>query len=291
MTGSGSILLQSMIGQNTIACAFGSSRAWNKSWYSKGCGTSSKKRASVRLCNGVCVSAGSAAYQPRRCKVGDSVQTVSYRFLMSVITAWCEIIQTSMHQLAHPAMITLCSISSASSVLSKWPQRPWSEAPPPHPSGLGLSATTNVYHAEGQASASISHSPYPSAIYGQQSETLTGVPSRPEKLYYSLASSSIYFKPLATCNKSMPPYTLQPLASYQINLLATATHPLSTYNRQLANHMVDLAQSYVDLYVLGRERWALTGDPSDSNSEQYLPWHLRAVSYMPGYDINALLPP
>lgn len=149
----------------------------------------------------------------------------------------------------------------------------------------------DIYHVEGQPLVYISHSPYPAPIYDRESETLNSLPSLPEKIYYNLASSSLYFPRGDFGDERLNSHAFHAAtASYRIDLLAAAAHPLSSYNRQLSSHMSDLAQSFVDLYVLAKERWAATPYSSRSDSLTHLPWHLASVSHMPSFELDSLLP-
>ena len=190
-------------------------------------------------------------------------------------------------------MITLCTVTQTPSSTSETAQQVHIPEDFPTPlSGINLGNASNAYQAEGQPLVYISQSHYPTPVYAQQRETAAHLPTLPEKLYYALASCSIFFPGGELAGGQ--PSTIADLgpatASYKIDLLAAATHPLSSYNRQLGHHMSDVAQSFIDLFVLGRERWSNSPYGEGAHIATHLPWHLASVSHMPSFDLESLLP-
>lgn len=197
-----------------------------------------------------------------------------------------------MPQLSHPAMVTVFSVTSPVSATCQQrdPHSQSSNAAAPL-SGISLPTSQDATYAEGTLRACIAHSPYPSAVYSESDRPSGQSSLARDRLYYSLASTSVYF-PAGSVGTFPPSRTSVPASpSYSVHLLVAATHALSTYNRQLASHMVDVAQSYVDLCAVARQRWAFGSKNSCSHLDDStcLPWHLQAVSCMPVYDIEALL--
>lgn len=205
-------------------------------------------------------------------------------------TAWCEILQNAMLQLAHPAMVTILSLTPVTSTTYEAPQPAASSSDTlPSLSGISLATAPEAVYVDGTVRAVVSHSPYPAAVYPNDTEESGHLPDTSERVYYALACSSVYF-PTARVDVQSSKTTLKPSSdSYSLNLLAVATHPLSTYNRQLASHMIDLAQSYVDMCVIARERWALGSGETGRGAVSHLPWHLQAVTYMPTFNVDSLL--
>lgn len=158
-------------------------------------------------------------------------------------------------------------------------------------SGINMANTADIHHVEGQSRIYVSHSSHPTPVYSSYEETIDGLPALPEKLYYALASSSLFFPRSHFGAERKPDRAFRAAtASYKIDLLAAASHPLSSYNRQIGSHMSDLAQSFIDLYQMGKERWASVPYSEKGNAPTYLPWHLASVSHMPMFDLESLLP-
>lgn len=195
-----------------------------------------------------------------------------------------------MLQLAHPAMVTILSLMPVTSTTYEAHQPAASASNILLPlSGISLATTPEALYVDGTVRALVSHSPYPTAIYSNDNEESGDLPNTSEKVYYALASSSVYF-PIGRVDAQASETTIKPASdSYSLNLLAVAAHPLSTYNRQLASHMIDLAQSYVDMCVIARERWALGSGETGRAAVSHLPWHLQAVTYMPTFNVDSLL--
>lgn len=206
------------------------------------------------------------------------------------LTAWCEILQNGVHQLVRPCVVTICSIVPPASSTSALSQRTRLSDQASH-NGVNVTNAPAAHYADGQPLVYISHSLYPMPVYTAGDDNIDHQPSLLLKLYCALASSSLYF-PASTPNyeetvdRRFPPA----MAAYQIDLLVVATHPLSSYNRQLANHMADMAQSFVDLYVMARERWAMNPFSGEGSPVSHLPWHLASVASMSNFDLEALLP-
>jgi hypothetical protein len=157
--------------------------------------------------------------------------------------------------------------------------------------GINIANTPDSYHIEGQPLIYVSHSPYPAPVYNRDGETLTSLPPPPEKIYYTLASSSLYFPNGALSGEYNESKAFRAAtASYKIDLLVAASHPLSSYNRQLSSHMSDLAQSFIDLYILSNERWAAAPHSRRGDTLTHLPWHLASVSHMLSFEMESLLP-
>jgi hypothetical protein len=204
------------------------------------------------------------------------------------ILAWAELVQSSVQLLPRPAFVTICSVSRASRSSCDIQAQAKDSV---QVSGLNLARMPDVLVMDGQPMAFVSNSAYPQAVYSDLPSAKTlGVPSAAKRLYYSLATSSVYFArstPLIDQNGPLSPGPSS--SSYRIDLLVAVSHPSSAYNRQLASHMADLAQSFIDLYVLGKERWSHSGERGDGTLS-HLPWHLAAVSSIPSYDLDLLLP-
>lgn len=198
--------------------------------------------------------------------------------------------QSGVSQFAHPCVVTICSVSSTASSTCAMSQQA-----NPSPSVIyNGTSTTNMrgtYYCDGQPLVYISHSQYPTPVYTASHLDTDQLPGLSQRLYYALASSSLYFPASTTdCEKTVRPAIFPATTAYKIDLLAIATHPLSSYNRQLASHMSDIAQSFVDLHVLAKERWAMNSGPASSFTLSRLPWHLASIAHMTDSDLEALLP-
>lgn len=152
----------------------------------------------------------------------------------------------------------------------------------------------SLYYADSRTSAYASFANHPVAVYEEAAPPSKAfpIPFVPPRAYYALSSASIYFVDKLTpvidgystfLSDDVPRRSPR---SYAFYYLLTVTHNGSTYPHSLARHMRDVAQSFVDLQALGRERWSLC-----HRSIEVYPYHLAAVLLLARYDIDSLLRP
>lgn len=214
--------------------------------------------------------------------------------MLTKLIGWHELIQTCIPSLVHPAMVTISSVTPTTGVTFEWKASAADIRDDVARSSFRLSTSNNVQAVDGQERAYVYHAPYPCAVHQEQSsDSVIGLPQPRSKLYYSLASSSVYYPEpmcLSTSESRIQEDRCSPASSYKIDLLAVGTHALSTYNRQLSSHMIDVTQSFVDLYVLAKHRWSLNYATEHPHGVGKLPWHLVAISTMPNFMLDSLLP-
>ena len=198
---------------------------------------------------------------------------------MNIFTAWNELLQSCVPGLARPASVTITCTSDCLNVSSE------TSIASIQAGAAARTNTVDAVYSHARVTVQAAFPRHPIAVFEDDSLSNSNTQVTRKQICYALASSFVHYVPKSISASGQS--VVNPVSTrYCLHILLSASHPYCTYPHSLSSHLHDLIQSFVDLQVLGQERWSLT-DINDANIA-ILPWHLAAVLLLQRYSIESL---